>query len=673
MASKALQAVDLSILRWAGDAQLSPDGDQVAWIETALNLELDRPVANIMVAPSTGGAPRRFTDGPGDSTPRWSPDGRYLAYVSVIDDSPVLHLAPLAGGVPLRVETPGPVSFVSWSASGDSLVLVVTVTKDTPATDHSKVKNAPKLVRGLANRLDGRGYLAGRDQLFIYTVDDRSLRQLTYGDYDHRQPCWSPDGTTIACFSDRTRQRDDGWIFADLWLIPTVGGRSRKAASRVAFAADPSFSPDGKRIAFVGAIGSARTLMGRNPRLLVMPADGSGQPVPVAPDLDRPVMAWFPVGNYAWMSNRELLFNVADHGTISMQRAKLGERLPRPAVAGDRQVTSVTVAKRGGTLLAAFTATWVDKPAEVFCLDLNADDGRSRQLSAAGKELLDALDLLPAKRFKAKARDGKEIEYFIISPRSPQSPPPMFLNIHGGPQGWNPFELTFFSYQVLAAAGYSVVLPNPRGSIGYGEEFAMAVNGDWGGEDYYDLLACVDDVIRRGLADEDHQFVGGYSYGGYMSAWMVGHTDRFRAACVGAPVIDLVAEFGASDVGPLIAEDLGGDPWHPSGVLQERSPLKHIPNVNTPVFLYVFEDDLRCPPDQADAFFNGLRWHRKEVEYVRYPGGSHMSVADLAAPPSQSEDRLNRILDFLSHHGGVKAKRAAATTKPARGRPNATG
>ena len=239
MENKALQAGDLSILRWAGDAQLSPDGDQVAWVETALDLELDRPVTNIMVAPSAGGAPRRFTEGPGDSAPRWSPDGRYLAYLSVIDDSPALHLAPLAGGVPLRVDTPGPVSFVSWSASGDSLVLVVTVIADTPATDDPKVKNAPKLVRGMANRLDGRGYLAGRDQLFIYTVEDRSLRQLTSGDYDHRQPCWSPDGTTIACFSDRTRHRNDDWMFADLWLIPTGGGRSRKVASRVSACCRP--------------------------------------------------------------------------------------------------------------------------------------------------------------------------------------------------------------------------------------------------------------------------------------------------------------------------------------------------------------------------------------------------------------------------------------------------
>jgi dipeptidyl aminopeptidase/acylaminoacyl peptidase len=666
MKRKPLRARDLGCVRWVGDAQLSADGSQIAWVQTALDRELDRPVTNIMVARSDGGAPRRFTEGPGDSAPRWSPDGRYLAYLSMVEDSPALHLAPLAGGVPLRVKTPGPVSFLAWSASGHALVLVVTVIAETSAEDDAKREKAPKLVRGMANRLDGRGYLAGRDQLFIHTVTDGSLRQLTSGDYDHSQPCWSPDGNVIACFSDRTRQRNDDLLFADLWLIPTAQGRSRKAASRVLFGAEPSFSPDGKQIAFLGRVGFARPLMGRNQRLLVTPADGSGEPVPVAPELDRPVTAGFSGSTHSWISNRELLFKVADHGTISMQRAKLGERLPRPVVTGDRQVTSLSLAKRGNTLLAAFTATWVDKPTEVFCLDLNAENGRARQVSDAGKGVVDAFELLPAKRFSVKARDGKEIEYFIISPRSAERPPPMFLEVHGGPQSWNPLDVAFYSYQVLAAAGYAVVLPNPRGSSGYGEQFTMAVNGDWGGEDYHDLLACADDAIRRGLADRDRQFVGGYSYGGYMSAWMVGHTDRFRAACVGAPVIDLVAEFGASDIGQAIAESLGGDPWDPRGLLQERSPLRHIPNVNTPVLLYVFEGDLRCPPDQADAFYTGLRWHRKEVEYARYPGGSHMSAADLAAPPSQSEDLLNRILAFLAQHGGVKAGRAAEAPRPAR-------
>ncbi len=668
MASKGLRPGDLGVLRWAHDAQISADGERVAWVEAGLDLDRDRPVSNIMVSPSAAAAPRRFTAGPHDAAPRWSPDGRYLGYLSEVDGSPALHLAPLAGGVPLKVETPGPVRFLAWSPSGDSLVLVVSVTPATPTTDDPKAANAGKVIRGMANRLDGRGYLAGRDHLFICTVEDRSVRQLTSGDYDHRHPCWSPDGTKIGYFSDRSRRRDDEIEFANLWVIPAAGGGRAKVAAKVADAADPSFSPDGKRIAFVGILDSNMPLPGRNASLFVVPADGSSEPVHVAPDLDRPVVAGQPVGNYAWLSNRELLFKIADRGTISIQRAKIGERRARPVLTGDLEVTSVAVAKRAGKPQVVFTAAWIDKPGEVFCRELDGDSRRGRQLSSAGKDFLEAVDLLPTKRLVAKARDGMSIEYFIISPKAERGAPPMFLDIHGGPNSSHPYPGLLHSCQALAAAGYVVVLPNPRGSIGYGEDFATKVTGDWGGEDYYDLLACADDVIRRGLGDANRQFVGGYSYGGYMSAWMVGHTDRFKAACVGAPVIDLVAEFGASDVGMWIPETMGVDPWDPSRALQQRSPLSHIPNVNTPVFLYVFEGDLRCPTDQADAFFNGLRWHRKEAEYVRYPGGSHMSFGILGAPSSQTEDLLNRMLDFLGRNGGVKTKLAAATSKPARKR-----
>jgi dipeptidyl aminopeptidase/acylaminoacyl peptidase len=668
MPKRGLQPGDLGLLRWAADAQISPDGEQVAWVETGLDLERDRPVSNVMVSPSTGGSARPFTLGPDDASPRWSPDGRYLAYLSVIDGESALHLAPLAGGVPFKVVTPGSVTFVSWSPSGDSLVLVVTVVSETAAKDDPKVKNAAKVVRGMANRLDGLGYFAGRDHLFIYSVEDRSLKRLTSGDYDHAGPCWSPDATAISCFSNRSLGRNDEIEFSDLLLIPAAGGRPVKVAARVASAADPSFSPDGKLIAFVGVIGFASTLAGRNSHLLVVPRDRSRQPVAVAPDLDRPVIAWSPVGNYAWSSNRELLFKVADRGTVSIHRAKVGARVAQPVVTGDLQVTSLTVARHRGALLTAFTAAWIDKPAEVFSLDLDASGGRKRQLSDAGRGLLDVVDLLSPQRLTANARDGTKIEYFIIRPRSPRRTPPMFLDIHGGPHSWNPTPELLVSYQTLAAAGYAVVLPNPRGSIGYGEEFAMRVNGDWGGEDYHDLLACADDVIRRGLVDADRQFVGGYSYGGYMSAWIVSHTDRFNAASIGAPVIDLVAEFGASDVGMWVPKVAGGDPWHSSGILQQRSPVTHIPNIRTPVFLYVFEGDLRCPPDQADALFNGLRWHRKEVDYVRYPGGSHLSIFDLGAPPSQNEDRLRRMLGFFSRHGGVTTKHHT-TTKQARKQP----
>jgi dipeptidyl aminopeptidase/acylaminoacyl peptidase len=222
-------------------------------------------------------------------------------------------------------------------------------------------------------------------------------------------------------------------------------------------------------------------------------------------------------------------------------------------------------------------------------------------------------------------------------------------------------------YQSLVAAGYAVILPNPRGSIGYGEEFAHRVVGDWGGEDYHDLMACVDDMVRRGRVDERRLFVGGYSYGGYMSSWIVGQTNRFKAAIVGAPVTNLISEFTSSDISTLLGDIAGGDPWRDREMFLERSPVSHINKVSTPVFIHVSEGDLRTPTGQSDELFVSLRFLGKEVEYVRYPGGSHGAVSTLVGPPSQNVDRVGRILDFLARHGGIRVKGAERTRDHASG------
>lgn len=668
MAMHLMSPSDLGLTRWANDAQISSDIAHVAWCEVALDLEKDQAVSNIMVSPSAGGAPRRFTDGPHDFFPRWSPDGQYLAFLSATDGPPALHLAPLAGGVPTKVEAPGPVSWIAWSPAGDALVLVVSVGAPAPSTPDPKADHAVKVVRGMFNRLDGRGWLSGRDHLFAYDLATKKVRQLTRGEYDNAQPSWSPDGESIVFVSDRSRRRDDFIGTSDLCQVSVTGGRIQQLIRGVVGLASPSYSPNGKFIAFAGSMGSDRSMAGRDSHLFTMPTERSSEPARLASNLDRGVRSGYPVGNYSWLSNRELVFSVIDRGTISLQRARIGERIPRPVVSGDFQVSSCTVAKRQGRTLLAYSAAWLDAPSEVYVLDISSGARRGRRVSRAGADLLAKVDLLPARRHSVKARDGHTIEYFVISPRTSarrRSAPPMFLDIHGGPNSLHPQLAIAQNYQALAAAGYTVVLPNPRGSVGYGEEFTSAVNGDWGGEDYEDLLHCADDVIRRGLADPKRQFVGGYSYGGYMSSWMVGHTDRFKAACIGAPVTDLVSAFGAGDVGTWIVESLNANPWHDEDHLRVRSPVTYAPNVNTPVMLYVNEGDLRCPTDQADAFFNSLRYLGKDVEYFRYPGGSHASAALIAGPPSQNVDRLKRILDFLGRNGGTKVRGVKLETSKA--------
>jgi len=653
---------DLGLVRWAQEPHVSNDGDRVAWCEVSLDLELDEPVSNIMVAASRGDdEPRRFSEGPHDFSPAWAPGGRYLAYVSAEPGPPAVHLAPLDGGAPVKVEAPGPVRWYDWSPGGDRLVLVVNVGGREAGTDKAAERNAPRVIRGTLNRLDGAGWLDGRNHLFVYDINGHSLRQISSGDYNHAQPSWSPDGSSIVFVSDRSRSRDDRIEKGDLWVVPATGGRARRLVRDIGCAAFPTFSPSGSRVVFGGLLG-AEQQAGRDNRLFIVRSDGLGEVEQLVPDLDRPVAFTLSSKPFAWFSDDDLLFTVVEAGTIGIRRARVGERSGRAIVTGDAQVSGLSMGGRDDRRVLCYASAWVDSPAEILCLDLAKRGGRPRQVSRAGRELTRSVELLKTERLQTKSADGLDIEYFVIRPKAvrarPKSPPPpLFLEIHGGPSLYNPFSELLPYYQVLAAAGYLVTLPNPRGSIGYGEQFTKRVRGDLAGKDFQDLMTCADDVIERGMADNLRQFVGGYSYGGFMSAWTVGQTTRFLAATVGAPVINLASMFGTWDGSTFLADELVGDPWSSPAALASRSPVSFVPDVRTPVFLYVCDGDLRCPPGQADEFFIGLKWFGKEVEYLRYPGGSHYSYFPMVGAPSQTEDRMRRVLDFLGRHGGLPVKR----------------
>jgi dipeptidyl aminopeptidase/acylaminoacyl peptidase len=656
---------DIALLRWPQDPQLSFDATELAWFEVSLDIERDEPVSSIYVGTTDGSSPaRQFTEGPHDFSPRWSPDGRYMAFLSASDAPPVLKLAPLSGGAPVTVESPGPVNWIEWSPEGDRLILVVNTgaSKDTSDAENARSKNAPRVIRGLFNRLDGAGWLEGRDHLFVYDVEKKNLRQLTSGDFDHAQPSWSPDGSSIAFVSDRSRHRNDRHSLGELWTIG-AGRRQapRRVAGDVADAAFPTFSPDGSRIAFAGMLGADR-LAGRDVKLLVVDADGSSAPELVAPGLDRPVGFTLAQKPFSWLSPDELAFTVADGGAVDIRRARLGERSARIVVGGDRQVTGISVSATGERPVLAFGSAWIDSPPEIYTLELERRGRRPVRVSTAGDALLKVVTLLPAERLHATAPDGLEIEYLVIRPKAERprkrgsaSRPPLFLEIHGGPHLHNPMCELLTHYQGIAGAGYAVVLPNPRGSTGYGEHFTGLARGDWGEGPFLDVLACADDAIERGLADEKRQFIGGYSYGGYLSSWAVGHTKRFRAASIGAPVVNHVSLFGTWDGGSYLADALAGDPWSAQDHVRAQSPIAYAPAFDTPVLLYVNDGDLRCPPSQSDELYAALKWYRREVEYVRYPGGSHLSALPTLGPPSQNEDRLRRILDWCAGHGGVPA------------------
>lgn len=677
MARHPMRPDDLGLLRWAQDPHLSPDASRVAWTEAAIDLERDEPVTSIFVGPADGSAPPRcFAPGPHALGARWSPDGRHLAYLSADGGPPSLKLAPLDGGEPSVVAAPGPVKAFEWSPGGDRIVLVVNVRdeavgpvqagKSPPAAE-----NAPRVVRGLFNRLDGMGFLDGRDHLFVHDLAAGSTSKITSGDYDHAAPAWSPDGGTIAFVSDRTRRRDDRVGLGDIWALALGERRApRRLATDVAMATGLQYSPDGARLAFTGVLGHDQRAA-RDSRLMVIDADGSGPPQRVAPGLDRPTGYGFAASLSAWLGDDELLFTVADGGTIGMRRARLGDRTARVVLADDRQVLGLAVAggAQGRAETVAFASAWVDSTGEVYTMRLDRRSSRPARVSDAGARLAAEVTLNRTESFSATAPDGMSIEYFVLPGKAggagrraragadraggSAGTPPIFVDVHGGPAMQNPIVQLLFHYQVLAGAGYTVVMPNPRGSVGYGETFTAMSLGDWGEGPLGDVLACADDAIERGLGDAERQFIGGYSYGGYMSSYAVGQTGRFRAAAIGAPVTNLFSEVGAADVGPYLAEALGADPWTGTAAMAAQAPLTHAPAVRTPVLLHVNEGDLRCPPSQCDEFYTALKWHGQEVEYVRYPGGSHLSFFTMAGAPSQNQDRAARILALLARNGGI--------------------
>ena len=245
---------------------------------------------------------------------------------------------------------------------------------------------------------------------------------------------------------------------------------------------------------------------------------------------------------------------------------------------------------------------------------------------------------------KYKGPDDLAIEAFTLYPPGYQKAKryPIVLEIHGGPHGFHPSPMSFLPYQSLAAAGYVVLLPNPRGSSTYGEVFTQACVEDWGGKDYEDLMAGVDELIKRGIADPDRLYVSGYSYGGFMTTWVVGHTNRFRAAIIGAPVSHQLSMFGTSDIPLFDMYELGATPFEDPEEYRRRSPVTYLPNVETPVLLMHNEGDLRCPVAQSEEIFHGLKILGKEVEFIRYPGGSH-----IGRTPWQQMDRIERMISWF--------------------------
>jgi dipeptidyl aminopeptidase/acylaminoacyl peptidase len=617
---RGYQVEDLYRLKTVTDPQISPDGRQVAYVVGEIDREGDGYRSAIWLVAVDGSGARRLTySDRGDTQPRWSPDGRALAFVSNRTGSNQLYVLPITGGEPRRLtDLPRGVSEIAWSPDGTAIAFTARTGGDDRA-------GAPRVLTALKHKLNGQGFFDG-SRLHLFVVDATepgAPRQITDGDWDDGQIAWSPDGRLIAFVSARheSRDRDQG---QDVWVVPAAGGEARCLTNGFGPCQAPAFSPDGRTIAFAGHA-DRHDLGGRTSRVWLVPVAG-GAPRALTAALDRGVQAGpltpgAPPARIAWTPNGgAVLARVQDGADVHLYRAAVPDGTLTRLVGGERCVLAFSTAA-DGTLALLITNPY--HPAEVF---VAAPDGTAaRRLTATNDALLDELRLPEIAPARATMPDGAVIEGWVIKPldMEPGARYPLVLDVHGGPHGAFLHAFAGAYPLALASRGCAVLQVNPRGSTGWGEEFARHLHGGRGERDLPELLAVLDTVIAQGWVDPERLGITGYSYGGYMTAWAIGHTDRFKAAVWGAGAANLYTHFAYSDINAPRYHEMDGSPWERRELYLRLSPISYVQHIRTPLLMLHGEADLRCNIAQADEFFTALKYLGNEVVLVRYPGEHH--------------------------------------------------
>ena len=627
------------------DPALSSDGSVLAYTYSWFDQVLMKSCSRIMMLKVADGIAQEFTQGKSDSVPKFSPNGSDLGFLRLDEEGRrQLWVMGVGGGEAKRLTTaPKGVSDFGWSPDDRNVVFCADVDPETPDEDQqeSKVPRV-KVVRRIRYRFDGLGWRGDAHfHLFIVSLDGGSPRQLTDGDWNDTSPVWSPDGTRIAFISERREDRDQRAL-TEAYVVPVSGGEPENWSEGLFDVGVLGWSPDGQRLAAVGsdmpqgmALWQAWLYVlepGRSPQVLT---DDSLRPFMTFPTVSRPP-------ELRWTEDGRILFLADQRGESRLFEVPAFGGRCRPLAGGGWQSSGVSI--DGNAQAAVVLSSYPWSPGELYYLDLVST--ANEQLTRCNEKYLTEHPPATMEKFVVQ-REGIQLECRLWLPpgfdRSQQYP--LVLDIHGGPNG--AFYDSFTPVQqVLATSGYLVLAVNPRGSSTYGKEFMMSVLGDWGGEDYLDLMAAVDEVAARPYVDGQRLGVHGYSYGGFMASWIVGHNDRFKAAVVGAPCIDLHSMYGTSDIGVSFGEDQwGGTLVDAAQELIKHSPITYAANVNTPVLLLHGEADARCPVAQSEAYFVVLKRLGKEVEFVRFPECNH--IFPRTGHPKMREEYLARTLGWF--------------------------
>ncbi|MGH9880700.1 MAG: prolyl oligopeptidase family serine peptidase [Pyrinomonadaceae bacterium] len=628
---------DYYSFEFLSDPQISPDGKLVAYVLTKIDRAQNRRNSSIWMATTDGSrAPWQFTTSPQTSnSPRWSPDGKSLAFLS---SRPSESTPPAPGAA---ATTPGPpaseqprsqvyllsmnggeakritnlkngISTFRWAPDGSRLAVVSRI-GPSDSRPESKERSDVRHYKNSAYKFNDSGWFDDRRaHIWVVDVKTGNAKQITEGqDWNDSDPQWSPDGTRIAFVSNRTGKEYDHDRNTDVWVVSFEGGALTKISDHNEADNSPRWSPDGKTIAFTGEVQDRD-----HPKIWLAPASGGAVSVMATNGLDL-----IP-SDLEWAEDgKSLYFQAGVKGETHLFRVDLAKKAIEQVTSGPRAIRGVEFSWPAKAMV--YTANDFKHLDDLYIADLS---GRNeRKLTNLNESLWKQLDLAGVERFTYKSADDWDIDGFLVQPVGWQSGKkyPLILSIHGGPASMYGVDW-FHEFQGYAARGYAVLYTNPRGSTGYGQKFERGIVNEWGGKDYIDVMNGVDAALQKyPWLDSARMGVTGGSYGGYLTNWIVGHTDRFKAAVTLRSVVSFVSDEGTRDGAYGHSPDFGGDLFDKFDLYWDRSPLKYAKNVKTPTLILHSDNDFRVPLEQGEQWFRALKHFGVTTEIVMFPRENH--------------------------------------------------
>jgi len=689
-AKRPITETDLFKFVWVADPQISPDGKRVVFVRVTVNEKKNGYDTALWIVPTDGSEPpRSFTSGPSDSSPRWSPDGSRIVFSrSAMKDGhgepPQIYLISTQGGEAVALtEVPQGAGSPVWSPDGKTLAFASSANdkdiqkwkgdkekaKDEKGKDEKKVEEERqsdvRVITRAVYRFNGGGYgdLTHPSHLWTVPVPAAGFlklpepKRLTSGEFDQGNPVWSPDGSTIYFAADTEKEAYYKPAHSELFAIPAGGGEIRRVLSFDGGMGDVALSPDGRKFGFGGFANPQADRSFNQGDLFVVDTAPGARPRNLAADLDADLLEGLAADQHppsggspqpvVWSRDgRSILAAVAERGRVNLERFDVETGKIAHVTQGDQEVVSYTATPDGSRLAVVISTPTVI--GDLYSLD--AATGRLTPLARPNQELFSQIELTAPEEITYKSFDGREIHAFVQKPADYKAGRkyPLILNIHGGPH--SAFGYTFFhEMQWMAAKGYVVLYPNPRGSSSYGQEFGNVIQYNFPGDDAKDLLAGVDEMVKRGIADPKRLGVTGGSGGGILTNWIVTQTDRFAAAASQRSIADWSTFFYTADFTLFRPTWFRGAPWEKPEDFARLSPITHVDKVTTPLMLIEGEDDYRTPPAAGgEQMFRALKYLHKPTVMVRFPGETH--ELSRSGQPWHRIERLRHITAWFDKY-----------------------